>query len=114
MFVSGASPVVVWTMRIGVLTVALNALSLIAFWAWTDSLVVIPLLCLLPFSAVVGVLGGVTYARERAAVSRSSAPPKGRVATLYLSLSIVVCALVVLSIVLYHGANLGNLDPGGL
>ena len=43
-------------MGIGVVTLATNAVSLVAFWLWTESLVVLPLLFLLPFSAVVGVV----------------------------------------------------------
>jgi hypothetical protein len=100
-------------MRIGVLTLATNALSLVVFWLWTESLVVLPLLFLLPFSAVLDVVVLVTYRRECVAVSGLSTPPKRRAVILNLSLSIVVCALVILSITLYHGAHLGNLDPGG-
>jgi hypothetical protein len=109
----GQRPVVVWTMRIGVLTLATNALSLVAFWLWTESLVIVPLLWLLPFSMVNGGVVLATYRREYLAVSRSSTPPKHALVILDLSVSIVVCALVVLSITLYHGAHLGNLDPGG-
>ena len=98
---SGLRPVVVWTMRIGVLTLATNALSLVVFWLWTESLVVLPLLFLLPFSAVLDVVVLVTYRRECVAVSGLSTPPKRRAVILNLSLSIVVCALVILSITLY-------------
>ncbi|MGO9341357.1 MAG: hypothetical protein ACLP6E_02375 [Acidimicrobiales bacterium] len=100
-------------MGIGVFTLATNAVSLIVYWFWTESLVVLPLLLLLPFSAVLGAVGLVTYRRECIAVSGLSIPPKRRALILNLSLSIVVCALVILSIALFHGASLGNLDPGG-
>jgi hypothetical protein len=110
---SDLRPVVVWAMRIGVFTLTTNAVSLVAFWLWTESLVVLPLLLLLPLSAVVGGVVLVTYRRERIAVSGVSTPPKRRVVILNLSLSIVVCALVILAIALYHDASLGNLDPGG-
>ncbi len=110
---SGVRPVVVWTMGIGVLTLATNAVSLVVFWFWTQSLVVLPLLLLLPFSAVLGVVVLVTYRRERVAVSVLSTPPKRWALLLNLWLSIAVCALLILSIVLYHSASLGNLDPGG-
>lgn len=110
---SGLRPVVVWTTRIGVFTLVTNAVSLVVFWLWTESLVVLPLLLLLPFSAVLGVVVLVTYRRECAAVSMLSTPPNRRALILNLSLSIAVCALVILSIALYHGASLGNLDPGG-
>jgi hypothetical protein len=106
-------PVVVWTMRIGVLTLSTNALSLVAFWLWTKSLVIVPLLWLLPFSTVLGGVVLATYRREYLALSRLSTPPRRSVVILELSLSIVLCTLVVLSITLYHGAHLGNLDPGG-
>ncbi len=101
-------------MRVGALTLAVNAVSLVAFWLWTDSLVVLPLLLLLPFSAVLGLVVFMTSRRERMAVSRSSTPPRRWVVVLNLSLSIVVCSLVILAIAIYHGASLGSLDPGGL
>jgi hypothetical protein len=100
-------------MRIGVLTFATNAASLIAFWLWTESLVILPLLLLLPGSVVVGIIVLATYRRECIAVSRSSTSPKRWAVMLNFSLSIALCALVILAIALYHGASLGNLDPGG-
>jgi hypothetical protein len=111
--VSRPRQTVVWSMRIGVLTFATNAVSLIAFWSWTESLVILPLLLLLPCSVVLGVIVLATYRRECIAVSRSSTLPKRWAVMLNFSLSIALCALVILAISLYHGASLGNLDPGG-
>ncbi len=100
-------------MLIGVLTLATNVLSLVVFWFWTESFVVLPLLLLLPFSALLAVIVLMTYRRECIAVSGLSIPPKRRAVILNFSLSIALCALVILAIALYHGASLGNLDPGG-
>jgi len=62
----------------------------------------------------VAVADVALYVRERHAVSKSSAPPRRWAVNLVLSLSIVMFVLVVLCVVLFHGAQLGNLDPGGL
>jgi len=110
---SGMRPVVVWAKRIGVFTLVTNAVSLVAFWLWTNSLVILPLTVLLPFSAALGIVVVVTYRRECAALSGSSTPSRRGAVILNLSLSVVVCVLVVLAITLFHGAYLGNLDPGG-
>jgi len=92
---------------------ATNVLSLIAFWLWTESLVVLPLLYILPISAGAVVVAVATYRREKGAVLRASTPLKRSMVRFALSLSLVAEVLVILSIALYHGAQLNNLDPGG-
>ncbi len=101
-------------MRIGLLTFVTNALSLLVFLLWAPSLVVLPLLFLLPCSAVLCAVDLATYRHERRSVAGLTTPLRRSVVLTALSLSGVLCVLVVLSITLYHGAQLGNLDPGGL
>jgi hypothetical protein len=78
------------------------------------SIVAALLFWLLPLSLVLGVVDVAVYVRERLAASGSSAQPRGWAVILVLSLSIATFVLVVLCIVLFHDAQLGNLDPGGL
>jgi len=68
----------------------------------------------MPYSLVLGANDVGVYVRERRAVSRSSAPPRRWAINPVLSLSVVMLGIVVLCIALFHGAQLGNLDPGGL
>jgi hypothetical protein len=105
---------VVWTTWIAVLTLATNALSLVGFLLVFPSIVAALLFWLMPLSLAVAVAGVAVYVRERHAVSRSSAPPRRWAVNLVLSLSIVMLVLVILCVVLFHDAQLGNLDPGGL
>ncbi len=111
--VRGPRPVVIWTAWIGALNVTLNASSLVLFFVAFPSLVAALLFWLLPYSLVLGVIDVAVYVRERHAVTRSSAPPRPWAITLVFSLSIAMFGIIVLSIVLFHGAQLGNLDPGG-
>jgi hypothetical protein len=107
-------PVVIWTIWIGALTLAANALSLVCFLVVFPSIVAALLFWLMPFSLVLGGIDTAVYARERLAVSRASAPPRRWVVILVLSLSVAMFVLVVLCVVLFHDAKLDNLDPGGL
>jgi polyferredoxin len=107
-------PVVIWAAWIGGLNLAVNVSSLVWFFFVFPSIVAALLFWLLPYSLVLGVIDGAVYVRERHAVSRSSAPPRRWAVTLVLSLSIVMFGFVVLCLVLFHGAQLGNFDPGGL
>lgn len=107
-------PAVIWTTWIGVLTLAANTLSLVGFLLVFPSIVAALLFWLMPLSLAVAVADVALYVRERHAVSKSSAPPRRWAVNLVLSLSIVMFVLVVLCVVLFHGAQLGNLDPGGL
>lgn len=104
----------IWTIWIGAFTVALNASSLVWFLLVFPSIVAALLLWLMPLSVALGVADVAVYVRERLATSRSSAPPRRWAVILALSLSIGMLVLVVLCVVLFHGAQLGNLDPGGL
>jgi uncharacterized membrane protein len=105
---------VIWTTWIGASTLALNASSLVWFLLVFPSIVAALLFWMMPFSVALGVADVAVYLRERLAVSTSSAPPRQWAVILALSLSIVMFLLVVLCIVLFHDAQLGNLDPGGL
>jgi hypothetical protein len=107
-------PVVIWTTWIGAFTLALNASSLVWFLLVFPSFVAALLFWLMPFSMALGVADISVFLRERLALSTSSAPPRQWAVTLALSLSIGMFLLVVLCIVLFHDAQLGNLDPGGL
>jgi hypothetical protein len=105
---------VIWTIWIGALTLVANALSLVCFLVVIPSIDAALLIWLMPFSLGLGGIDTAVYVRERLAVSRASAPPRRWVVVLVFSLSIVMLVLVVLCIVLFHDAQLGNLDPGGL
>ncbi len=108
-------PVAIWTAWIGGVNLAVNAVSLVCFIVVFPSITAALLFWLMPYSLLLGSVGVTLYVRERHAVSKSSAPPPRWAVTLVLSLAIVVFGLVVLCIVLFHGAQLGNsLDPGGL
>ena len=108
-------PVAIWTAWIGGVNLAVNASSLVCFLVVFPSICAALLFWLMPYSLVVASVGVAIYVRERHAVSRSSAPPPRWAVSLVLSLSIVMFGLVVLCIVLFHGAQLGNsLDPAGL
>lgn len=107
-------PVVIWTAWIGALTLALNASSLVWFWFVFPSIVAALLFWLMPLSLALGIADVAVYVRERIAGPRSSAPPRPWAIIVVLSLSIVMFVLVVLCIVLFHDAQLGNFDPGGL
>jgi hypothetical protein len=108
-------PLVIWTAWIGSLNLAVNASSLVYFLVVIPSIVAGLLFWLLPYSLVLGVIDVAVYVRERKAVSGSSGPPKRWAVTLVLALSIVMFGLVVLCIIVFHGAQLGNsFDPGGL
>lgn len=106
--------VVVWTAWIGSLNLALNAGSLVCFLVVTPSVVAGLLFWLMPFSLVLAITDAVVYIRERRAVAGSSTPARRWAVALDLSLSILLLGLVALSIALFHGTQLGNLDPGGL
>jgi hypothetical protein len=106
---------VIWTAWIGGLNLAVNASSLVYFLVVIPSIVAGLLFWLMPYSLVLGVVDVAAYVRERQAVSRSTGPPKRWAVTLVLALSIVMFGLVVLCIVLFYDAQLGNsFDPGGL
>ena len=104
----------IWTTWIGALTLAVNASSLVWSLLVFPSIVAALLFWLMPLSLALGVADVAVYVRERLAVSRSSAPPRRWAVIVVLSLSIVTFVLVVLCVVLFHDAQLGNLDPGGL
>ena len=104
----------IWTTWIGAFTLALNASSLVWFLLVFPSFVAALLFWLMPFSMALGVADISVFLRERLALSTSSALPRQWAVTLALSLSIGMFLLVVLCIVLFHDAQLGNLDPGGL
>lgn len=104
----------IWTTRIGALTLAVNASSLVWFLLVFPSIVAVLLFWLMPFSLALGVADLAIYVRERLAISRSAAPLRQWAVILFFSLSILMFGLVVLCIVLFHDAQLGNLDPGGL
>ena len=104
----------IWTTRIGALTLAVNSLSLVWFLLVSRSIVAALLFWLMPFSLVLGVADTAVYVRERLAVSGSSVPPRPWSIIIALVLSTIVFTLLVLCIVLFHSAQLGNLDPGGL
>lgn len=106
--------IVIWAAWIGGLNVALNASALAWFFFVFPSIVSALLFWLMPYSLVLGFIDVVLYVRERHAVSRSAAPPRQWAIVLVLSLSIVMFGIVVLGIVLFHDAQLGNFDPGGL
>ncbi len=107
-------PMVIWTAWIGGLNLAVNVSSLVFFLVVIPSIVAGLLFWLMPYSLVLAVIDVAVYVRERQAVSRSSAPPRRWAVTVVLALSVVVFGLVVLCIVLFHGAQLGNFDPGGV
>ncbi len=107
-------PVVIWAIWIGASTFALNALSLVWFLLVFPSIVSALLFWLMPLSVALGIADVAVYVRERLAASTSSAPPRRWTVILVLSLSIGMFLLVVLCIVFFHDAQLGNLDPGGL
>lgn len=107
-------PLVIWTVWIGGLSLAVNMSSLVCFLVISPSIVAGLLFWLMPFSLVLGVIDGTVFVRERRAVSGSSAPTRQWAVTLVLLLSILTFVVVVLCVVLFHGAQLGNLDPGGL
>ena len=104
----------IWAIWIGTSTFALNALSLVWFLVVFPSIVSALLFWLMPLSVALGIADIAVYVRERFAVSTSSAAPRRWAVILVLSLSIGMFLLVVLCIVLFHDAQLGNLDPGGL
>ncbi len=104
----------IWAIWIGTSTFALNALSLVWFLVVFPSIVSALLFWLMPLSVALGIADIAVYVRERLAVSTSSATPRRWAVILVLSLSIGMFLLVVLCIVLFHDAQLGNLDPGGL
>ena len=106
-------PVVIWAARIGSLSLAINASSLVWFLFVDPSIVSALLFWLMPVSLAVGVADVAVYLRERLAVSRSSAPPRKWAVIVLLSVSMVTFVLVVLCVVLFHDAQLGNFDPGG-
>jgi hypothetical protein len=99
---------------IGALTLTVNASSLVWFWLVFPAIVAALLFWLMPLSLALVIADVAVYVRERLAVSRSSAPPGRWSIIVLLSLSTVMFVLVVLCIVLFHDAQLGNLDPGGL
>lgn len=108
-------PMVISTAWIGGLNLAVNTLSLVYFLVVNPSIVAGLLFWLMPYSLVLAVVDVAVYVRELQAVSKSSGPPKQWAVILVLALSMVVFGLVVLCIVLFHGAQLGNsFDPGGL
>ncbi len=104
----------IWTIWIGSSTFALNASSLVWFLLVFPSIVAALLFWLMPLSVALGIVDIAVYVRERLAASTSSAPPRRWAVILVLSLSIGMFLLVALCIVLFHDAQLGNLDPGGL
>jgi hypothetical protein len=106
--------VVIWAVWIGSLNVAVNASSLVVFLFLFPSISAALLLWLMPFSLVLAVIDVALYVRERQAVSTSSVPPRPWAVTLALLLSAAMFGLVVLCVALFHGAQLGPLDPGGL
>ena len=106
-------PMVIWAVWIGGLNLAVNASSLVVLFFVFPSISAALLIWLMPYSLVLGVIDVAVYVRERHAVSMSSAPPRSWAGTLVLSLSIVMLGLVVLCVALFHGAQLGPLDPGG-
>jgi hypothetical protein len=106
-------PMVIWAVWIGGLNLAVNASSFVVFFFVFPSISATLLFWLMPYSLVLGVIDMAVYVRERHTVSMSSAPPRSWAVTLVLSLSIVMFGLVVLCIALFHGAQLGPLDPGG-
>jgi hypothetical protein len=110
----GPRPIVTWATWIGVLTLASNASSLAWFLLVDPSLVAALLFWLMPLSLALGAADVAVYVRERRAVLRSSAPPRRWAIIVVLSLSLSMFVLVVLCVVLFHDAQLGNLDPGGL
>lgn len=107
-------PVVIWTTWIGASTLTVNASSLLWFLVVSPSIVAAPLLWLMPLSLCLCVIDVTVYLRERLATSRSSVPPRRWVIHVIFSLSLVMFVLVVLCVALFHNAQLGNLDPGGL
>jgi hypothetical protein len=107
-------PVAIWATWIGVLTLVLNASSLVWFLLASPSIVAALLFWLMPFSLALGVADVAVYVRERLAVSGSAAPPRRWAIIVVLSLSIAMFVLLVLCVVVFHDAQLGNLDPGGL
>ena len=111
---SGLRPAVIWATWVGFLALAVNALSLMWFFLVSPSIVAALLFWLMPLSLALGIANAAVYVRERRAMSRSSAAPRRWVVILVLSLSIVMAMILALCIVLFHGAQLGNLDPGGL
>src|ERR1700728_4523464 len=110
----GPRPVVIWTTWIGAFTLALNASSLVWLLLVAPAIVAALLFWLMPLSLAVGLADVALYVRERRAVSRSSARPRRWAIIVVLSLSIAMLVFVVLSVVLFHDAQLGSLDPGGL
>jgi hypothetical protein len=106
--------IVIWTVWIGGLTVAVNASSLVFSYFVFSSIATLLLFWLMPYSLVLGVIDAAIYVHERRAVSRSSAPTTRWAITLVLSLSILMLGIVVLCISLFHSAQLGQFDPGGL
>jgi hypothetical protein len=106
--------VVLWTVWIGAINLAVNTSSLVCFLFVIPSIVAALFFWLMPFSLVLAITDVAVYVRERRAVAGSSAPARRWAVNLDLSLSVVLLGVVVLCIVLFHGAQLGNLDPGGL
>ena len=98
----------------GAITLTANASSLVWFVVVVPSIVEALLFWLMPFSLVLAVVDLGVYVRERIAISRSFPPPRRWAVILAFSLSIIMFVVVILCIVLFHDAQLGNLDPGGL
>jgi hypothetical protein len=108
-------PMVIWTAWIGGLNLAVNVSSMVLFLFVFPSVVAALLFWLVPYSLVIAVIDMAIFVRERDAVLRSSMPPRRWAVTLVLSLSTVMFGCVVLCILLFHRAQLGNsFDPGGL